>query len=191
MRRAAAFVLALAASVALAAHSVLAINVKIDVDRKFDFAVVRTWAWHPDGPGEVKMARTADSDPDAARRQAEPVIMSAVTEQMGRRGYQLAAGAADVFVTYYLLLTLSVSAQTIGQFVPGTPEWGLPPFTPATQSYELMNQGALVLDVSAQQKIVWRGVAEARIKLGADARRQEALIREAVQDLVRRFPKRS
>jgi hypothetical protein len=117
--------------------------------------------------------------------------MSAVAEQMGRRGYQAAAGAADVFVTYYLLLTLNVSAQTIGQFVPATPEWGLPPFNPATQSYEVMNQGSLVLDVSGPQKIVWRGVAQARIKLGADAKHQEALIREAVEDLLRRFPRRS
>src|SRR4029453_571514 len=154
----------------LAAHSALAIDVKIDVDRKFDFSAVRTWAWHPDGPGDVKMARTADSDPDAARRQAEPVIMSAVTEQMGRRGYQAAAGAADVFVTYYLLPPPNISPPTIRQFGPATPQEGLPPFSPATQSYEVMNQGSLVLDVSGPQKIVWRGVAQARIKLGADAK---------------------
>ena len=137
------------------------------------------------------MARTANDDPEAARQQAEPVIMSAVTEQLGRRGYQHADGPADVVVTYYLLLTLSVSAQTMGQFVPATPEWGLPPFTAATQSYELKNKGALVLDVSAAQKVIWRGVAQAQVKFGADAGRQEALLREAVRDLVRRFPKRS
>jgi hypothetical protein len=121
--------------------------------------------------------------------------MSAVTEQMSRRGYQHADGAADVVVTYYLLLTLSVSAQVMGQFVPATPEWGLPPFTAATQSYTLMNQGALVLDVSADvsaaRKVIWRGVAQARIKFDADDKRRETLIRDAVRDLVRRFPKRS
>jgi hypothetical protein len=188
MRTSAAVALAV---VALAAHAVLAVDVKVDADKRFDFTAVRTWAWHPEGPGNVKMARTAEDDPDAARKQAEPVIVAAVAEEMGRRGYASAPGAGDVSVFYYLLLTLGVSAQTMGQFVPAVPEWGLPPFTPSTQSYEVMNQGSLVLDVSASQKVIWRGVAHARIRLGADAKRQEALIRDAVRDLVRRFPKRS
>jgi hypothetical protein len=188
MRPRAALVLA---GVALAAQGVLAVDVKVDADTRFDFTAVRTWAWHPEGPGRVRMARTADDDPEAARQQAEPVIVAAVAEQMGRRGYQPASGAADVLVFYYLLLSLSVSAQTMGQFVPATPEWGLPPFAPVTQSYELMNQGSLVLDVSTPEKVVWRGVANARIKFGADAKRREALLRDAVGDLLRRFPKRS
>jgi hypothetical protein len=171
-----------------AAHGT--VDVKIDFDRKFDFKAVRTWAWHPDVPGEVKMARTAEDDPEAARQQAQPVIVAAVVEEMGRRGRQLTADVPDVFIMYYLLLTLSVSAQTVGQFVPATPDWGLPPFTPATQSFELMNQGALVIDVSANQSVVWRGVAQARIKFGADRARRETLIREAVRDLIRRLPKR-
>jgi hypothetical protein len=117
--------------------------------------------------------------------------VSAVTEQMGRRGYQPAAETADVLVVYYLLLTLNISAQTLGQFVPATPEWGLPPFAAATQSYEVMHQGSLVLDVSRERKVVWRGVARANIEMGASRVRRDALIRDAVRDLVRRIPKRS
>jgi hypothetical protein len=35
---------------------------------------------------------------------------------------------------------------------------------------------------------VWRGVAQAKIKFGIDAKKRESLLREAVHDLLRRFP---
>jgi hypothetical protein len=105
----------------------------------------------------------------------------------GRKLQQATAGP-DVTLTYYLLLTTGASAQTMGQFLPATVNWGLPPFAPATQSLEIMNQGSLVLDVSANDKIVWRGVAQAKLHLDATDKKREAVVREAVKDLLRRFP---
>jgi hypothetical protein len=98
--------------------------------------------------------------------------------------------AADPHLTvhYYLLLTTNMSAQTIGQFLPATTSWGLPPFAQATQSLEMMNSGSLVLDLSAKGTVVWRGVAQANIKMDATAKKREALLREAIRDLLRRFP---
>jgi hypothetical protein len=180
-----------AAAAVLAVATLDAIGVKVEADRSFDFTAARTWAWHPEGPGDVMMARTATDDPAAARQQAEPIIVGAVTEEMRRRGRQLTTVAPDLLVMYYLLLTLNVSAQTMGQFVPAVPEWGLPPFTASTQSLEIMNRGSLVIDVSAAGKVVWRGVAQAGISLDADRERREALLREAARELVRRLPKAS
>jgi hypothetical protein len=164
------------------------VDVKIDFDKAFDFRAADTWAWHPDGAGEVKMARTQDDDPEAMRARAEPVIVEAVAAELSRRGLQFTPGMPDVFVTYYLLLTLGMSAQTVGQFIPATPEWGLPPFTAATQSLDLRNQGSLVLDVSAEGRVVWRGVAQAKIKLDTTDEKRRALVREAVRDLLRSYP---
>ena len=76
-------------------------------------------------------------------------------------------------MTYYLLLTTNMTAQTMGQFLPATLQWGLPPFPPATQALEVMNQGSLVLDLSAKQDIVWRGVAQAKLKIGAEPKKRE------------------
>ena len=81
-----------------------------------------------------------------------------------------------------------MSAQTMGQFLPATTAWGLPPFEQATQSLKMMNQGSLVLDLSAKDVVVWRGVAQAKIKIDADDKKREALLREAVRDLLRRYP---
>jgi hypothetical protein len=54
----------------------------------------------------------------------------------------------------------------------------------------MMNYGSLVIDLSANKTVVWRGLAQAKIKTDADDQRREALIREAVRDLLRRYPPR-
>ena len=152
---------------------------------------MKTWGWNPQQPGEVKMARTKDDDPEAARQRAEPVILDAVSTEIGRRGLQRATSAPDLIVTYYLLLTTNMTTQTMGQFLPATTGWGLPPFAQATQSLKMMNQGSLVLDLSANGAVVWRGVAQAKIEFDADEKKRETLIREAVRDLLRRYPPKS
>jgi len=179
------------AAAALAAGTpavLLGVKVQVSFDKKFDFKPVRTWAWNPSGAGQVMMARTADDDKAAARKMAEPIIMEAIPSELGKRGLTAATGQPDVTVTYYLLLTTSIDAQTMGQFLPATVNWGLPLFPPATQSMKVMNAGAFVIDFSAKDDIVWRGVAQAQIDIGADPKKRDALLREAIRDLVRKFP---
>jgi hypothetical protein len=135
------------------------------------------------------MARTADDDPEAMRTHVEPIVVDAITTMMKERGLA-ASPDAPLSARYYLLLTTGMSAQTIGQFLPATTAWGLPPFAPATQSLTMMNHGSLVIDLSANQTVVWRGVAQARIKPDADLKRRESLLREGVRDLLRRYPPR-
>jgi hypothetical protein len=175
-------------ALAWTAPALLAIDVKIDHDKTFDFKAAQTWMWSAQ-PGDVKMARTQQDDPEAMRKIAEPVIMSAVATELTRRGLKQSPGAPLV-VTYYLLLTTTTSAQTVGQFLPAVTQWGVPPYAPATQSLEMMNHGSLVLDMTARDVIVWRGVADAKIKRETESVRREDLIREAVRDLLKSFPPR-
>ena len=187
--RATLFAVATVALVALAAqHALGRVSVKIEFDKTFIFKTVTTWAWDAAGPGDVMMARTIHDDPDAMKRRAEPIIADAVAIEMTQRGMNRAPADAHVTVRYYLLLSTNMSAQTMGQFLPATTAWGLPPFAQATQSLEMMNRGSLVLDVSANGAVVWRGVAQANIKMDATAKKREALLRESVRDLLRRFP---
>jgi hypothetical protein len=79
----------------------------------------------------------------------------------------------------------------LGQFLPPIAERGLPPFTPQTQSLTVAEQGSLVLDVSANDRVVWRGIAQAKMKIGEEPTRREARLREAVRDLLKRFPPKS
>ena len=47
------------------------------------------------------MARTADDDPEAMKKAAEPPIVDAVTAQMTARGLSQAPSDPDVIVTYF------------------------------------------------------------------------------------------
>ena len=127
---------------------------------------------------------------EAMRKIAEPVIVSAVSSEMAKRGMKQAPGA-PLTVTYYLLLSINQSSQELGQFLPAVTQWGVPPYAPATQSLEMMNYGSLVLDMIAKDVIVWRGVANAKIKREGEQPKREELLREAVRDLLRKFPPKS
>ena len=191
MRKAQSKIVAMAVTtaIALVLHATVeGVDVRVDHDKTFDFRPVRTWAWNPERPGEVKMARTQEDDPEAMRLKVEPWILDAVATEMTRRGLQMAASQPDLTLTYYLLLTTNTTAQTLGQFLPGTVAWGLPPFQQTTQSLEMMNQGSLVFDLSARGAVVWRGVAQAKIDFDATDKKREALLREGVRDLLRRYP---
>ena len=53
----------------------------------------------------------------------------------------------------------------------------------------MIEQGSLALDFSAKGEIVWRGVAAAEIKPGLPQERKETLIREAVREILKRYPR--
>jgi hypothetical protein len=180
-------VLVTALGVGIAVQPVGAVKVRVEFDKMFDFSQLRTWAWDANA-GQVVLARTREDDPDAFKKRAEPVILDAVNMEMPRRGLKPATGTPDVTLIYYLLLTVGSSAQTLGQFLPSTAQWGLPYFAPSTTSLSVIQQGSLVLDVSANGRLVWRGIGEAEIDPGIDEKKRTALLREGVQDILRRFP---
>jgi hypothetical protein len=167
-----------------------AVKVHVDLDKKFDFSKVSSWAWTVPEAGRVIVARTPDDDPEAIQRLAEPVIMEAIVAEMPGRGLTQAAYTPDVTVKYYLLLTIGDSAQTIGQFLPGATAWSMPPFLASTQSLKIIQQGSLAIDFTANGAIVWRGVGAAEIKPGLPQEKRAALIREAVREILKRYPQK-
>ena len=188
--RTAATLLAACAIAWLGVESSAAVKVKTQFTKSFDFSKAKTWSWHDGGPGEVKMARTADDDPEVVRQRAEPVILEAVAAALPKRGLTAtAAGApADLQIKYYVLITIGTDAQVIGQFLPAVAAWGLPPFGAATQSYTVIEQGSLVIDISANKEVVWRGIGQAQLKPGQTQEKRAALVREAVQEILKHYP---
>lgn len=181
--------LVIAGAIVAMQSSIAAVKVHVDLDKAFDFRQAKTWAWTTPESGHVMVARTPTDDPEAIQRQAEPVIMSAVMAEMTGRGMTHATDVPDVTLTYYLLLTIGSSAQTIGQFLPPVTQWGVPPFTPSTQSLKVIPQGSLIIDVRAKGEVVWRGSGAGEIKPGLTLEKRAALIRQTVRDIVRRYPR--
>jgi hypothetical protein len=167
-----------------------AVKVRTEFSKTFDFSTAKTWSWHEGAPGEVKMARTADDDPEVVRLRAEPVIMEAVASALPKRGLTPApaGAAADLEVKYYVLITLGTDAQQIGQFLPAVTAWGIPPFAAATQSYKVIERGSLVLDLSARKQVVWRGIGQAELKPGQTQEKRAELVREAVREILEHYP---
>ena len=166
------------------------IDVRVAYDKTFDFKSVKTWGWRTGEKGDIMMARTQKDDPEAMRKRAEPIIVDAVNTEMAKLKLQSADTDPNLTLNYYLLLTTGTSAQVIGQFLPATLEWGLPPFDAATQSLKLMNHGSLVLDLSAKGKIVWRAVADAKVEVYASEKDREQKLRYAIRDLLKKYPKK-
>jgi hypothetical protein len=179
----------LATAVAVGAGSAVAAKVKVNVQKEktFDFGTVRTYAWHPDGAGDVKMLQANQEEGPRIKAQLDPVIRQAVEQGLAARGLRPAPSAADadVYVNYYLLIGAGMSSQYLGQFIGNAPEWGLPPIAGGTTSLEIYEQGSLVLDLASrvQKSVIWRGTAQAEI----DRQRDEAARRERVRDAVRRM----
>ena len=181
-------VLAIAAGVLWAVQpGAAAVKTRADFDKAFDFRQAHTFRWTPTA-GYIMVARTPDDDPEAIQKLAEPIILKAVNAELPVRGLTATTGAPDLTVTYYLLLTVGASAQTLGQFLPPVAQWGIPPFAPSTTSIKVINQGSLVLDLSSKGQVVWRGVGEAEIKMGLSLEKRTALTQEAVREILKRYP---
>jgi hypothetical protein len=178
------------------AAAIVAGDVRIKVmhrDKAFDLKGVRTWAWHPDGAGGVKMALTANDDPEKMRARVEPTIKQTVQEALTARGVTLAAAGQtpDVYLTYYVLLSTNMAAETAEVFGATTPEWTLPPVAMPTTNLEVIERGSLVIDVAsaATRSLVWRAVAQAEIERARSEPDRLGRIQRAISDLIKRWPK--
>jgi hypothetical protein len=174
--------------VAMATGLAAKMKVKVQHDKSFDFSAVKTYAWHPDGAGEVKLLQAGD-DAAAIKARLEPSIKAAVERELAKKGLVPAAsGAADLHVYYYLLAGPKASMQTAGQFVQPVPGWGLPPFGGATTSLDLQEHGSLIVDLSSPRlkSAVWRGTAQTEIhrEKGDGPKR----ISEGVAGMFKEFP---
>jgi hypothetical protein len=185
-----ALLLSLPALLALAPAAAARVDVKVAFDQAYDFSRIKTWGWGSDGRGQVKMARTQDDDPEFVQKLVEPIIVDAVATEANKK-FKASESAPDVTFRYYLLLTVGQAAQTVGQFIPGTVNWGLPLFPPATQSLKILNAGTLVLDAAANGTVIWRGAARAEVKPDSTTAKRESILRAAVRDMLRQFPPRT
>jgi hypothetical protein len=170
------------------------IKVKAEPDPAFDFTRVRTWAWDSDA-GDVIMARTQSDDPAPLKARVDPLIRRYVESDLMKKGLMRATGGTpDVFLHYYVLVTISANGQYMGQFLPAVPYWGLPAFSAgATTSLSVATRGSLVLDAllpgaPGERRVIWRGIAESTVEETDSQTTRTERIRDASAGLVKKFP---
>src|SRR5262245_45258114 len=161
-------------------------------DPQFDFKTVKTWGWDTSGPGDVKTARSSQDDPKNIQKRIEPSIMDSVSKELAGIGLKDGGATPDVRFHYYLLITVGFSTQDRGQFLPAVPDWGVPPFTPGTSSFNIIQTGAIVLDAVSTKlgRVVWRAIGETEIDTDNTDDQHRARAREVIKDIVKRWPKK-
>ncbi len=166
------------------------ITIKTQVDDRFSFEGLHAWTWSPDGTGQVKMATTANADPEALRQRVDPVIVPVVEQELAKLGFTKTTDKPDLIVNYYVLVTVGQSSQYMGQFVGSIPQWGLPPFEGSTTALRAFPVGTLLIDmVSPSEKaVVWRGVAQAEIDLERPLEERRQRLEQAVREVLAKFP---
>ena len=183
------FALALVALVA--APMAARVKVRTEFDPKADFTRLKTFAWPADGYGQVKMMLSKDDDPEALRKRFEPTLIEAAEKSLIAKGMVKAAAgqAPDFLVAYFALISVNTEAQTVGQFLPSTVAWGVPPFLATTSSLKIFEQGSLVVDVMTPDKHpMWRGVAQAEMHREKPQAEREKRVREVITDILKQFP---
>ena len=169
------------------------VDVRAQRDLKFDFTTLKTWAWDPTRPGDVRIALSADSKPEPIQQQLEPIILKAVGEQLVGRGYPEASGAPPDFrLIYYLFITMGSMSQQMGQFLPANAQFHMWPITPQTTAVEFFPRGALVIDALSTKTngVVWRGVAEAKVQEENTLEKRTQRVRSIIKDLIAKFPEK-
>jgi hypothetical protein len=167
------------------------VKVRTEFDPAVDFTRLKTYAWPADAPGQVKMLLTKDDDPEALRKRFEPTLMAAAEAALTAKGFVKAAPGqlSDFLVAYFALVSINNEAQTVGQFLPSTVAWGVPPFLATTSSLKIFEQGSLVMDVwTPDKKPMWRGVAQAEMHREKPQPEREKRVREAITDIMKQFP---
>lgn len=166
-------------------------DITIEWDKAFSFAGLNTWAWHPAGAGDVRLALTPDDDPKRVAARIEPVILPATERALGSRKItKVAADRAQLLLHYYALLTLKDFAQVHGQFLPAVPEWGIPPFAASTSAIGVFPVGTIVMDITVpgRDTIVWRGAARREVNFETSDQKRREVIEKAIRDLFKDFP---
>jgi hypothetical protein len=166
-------------------------DITVEYDKTFSFAGLNTWAWHPEGAGDVRLALTADDDPKRVQERIDPVILPATDRTLAaRKMTRVEPDKAQMWLHYYALLTLKDFSQVHGQFLPAVPVWGIPPFAPSTSAIGVYPVGTIIMDVTVPGRgtIVWRGAARREVNFERSDRQRRDVIEKAIRDLFKEFP---
>jgi len=177
-----------------AAFLVAAPKVKIRTqgDKTFSLKTLRTWDWHADGAGEVKLM-TTQMDAERSKEwhaMLDPIITAAVEKELSARGFARKPGGADFIVNYYVLTVPGTASNEMGQFLPSVAEYGLPPISRTTTMLRAFERGSLVVDITspALKSVVWRGIAETEVDRDLTDAARKARIEKAIQDIAKKLP---
>lgn len=169
-------------------------EIRTDYDPNVDFSQLRTWSW-------LAPVAPHDNDPRVDTPMVDKRVRTAVEEALAERGFARDDTAPSFYVAYYVALRDEVDVRELNDHYGYGPGWGWRygydrgfGWGPGglggyTYVYEYQ-KGSLTLDVvlPEDRRLVWRGSAEAEVQPDASPGQSDAVIREAVEKILARFP---
>jgi hypothetical protein len=156
------------------------IDVRSDYDPSADFAHLRTYGW-------LQQPSSAPRDPRIHNDLLDSRVHSAVNDELHAKGYTEATENPDFRVAYHVVLREKVAATAF----PTSYGYGLGRW-PAESDVRVATyeEGTLLLDVvdGNTNELIWRGAASTRIDPDRTPQERTALIRQAVQEMLEKFP---
>ncbi len=161
----------------------------VDYDQSFPFAEYKTYRWYDDDHNSRESQyRRYNSSDQRVRNTADQELM-----QRGLR--QGARGQADFWVNYHVTKrqTQKISGQEQGMHggvAAGTYGRSVSVGYSSGQSVKTYEDGTAMFDVIDIKtgRIVWRGVAEGRLKNSMSKAEREQLTITVVHELLKKFP---
>ena len=189
-----------AALLAAACSSTDKIQIGSDHDPRAQFDGLRTYAWMKRKP--VKLG-----DPRIDDEALRTWVHGAVEESLSGSGYrQLVTGKPDFWVAWHAAIDAKVKVSTMQDHYGYTvgsdwdrayrTDWAwIGPGGPSGRSETVVDeweQGSLILEVvdPKTNKLMWRGVARAKLGKERTKEQQQARIKQAVSRMLDRFPPR-
>jgi hypothetical protein len=160
------------------------LSVNADWDPQARFDDLHSWAWLP---GQVDGREERRPESPLVRRR----IVAAVEDGFAARGYtQIQQGTPDFWVAYHVAIENKLETRTIYDGYRPGPYWygyGWPYAETYTEEYQV---GTLLIDVidGRSRQLMWRGIAQARLRELHTPQEREQQVRKAVQAILERFP---
>lgn len=170
------------------------IKVKTEYDKKADFASLRTYTWLPTPPYTTTLAPQARDERFERERLDEP-IRAAMDRALIAKKFTIAEpeSSPDFYIVYYAAMGVGMNASVLGEHYAYLTGWGSPLMgTTATQSFQVIEEGTIVVDVLRGDRTVaiWRGQATGAIDRTRTVEQRLRTIDEAVRKLFAKFPPR-
>ena len=170
------------------------VKVKTEHDRNADFSSLRTYTWLPTPPYTMGMAPGA-RDERFEREALDAPIRAAVDGVLRSKQFSVAdqASEPDFYIVYYAAVGVGMNTSVLGEHYAYLTGWGSPlPGATATQSYRVVEQGTLVVDILRRDRSVaiWRGTATGAVDRTRNTEQRLRNIDAAVKKMLAKFPPR-
>lgn len=182
-----ALVVLLALGAVLVTGGCSQVSVQTDFDPSADFKALKTYAWYD-------AEQPQSGDPRVDNPILDQRVRTTVETVLTEKGYQKVDAAPDFFLVYHAAVSKEIGVATsstpaypagyYGWYYTAPPMW-------VDQSYSYTyNQGTLILDVvdAKNEKLIWRGSAQANVDDPNTQQQRKNLMNEAVRGMLANFP---